>query len=821
MQTDHYGRPERVDRVRPTPRGLLAELGRERLRVDVVRDDVVRLAISRGGVFDEQPTHAVCVDPLATEVDVDVTVEDGTARVRTARLVVSVGLDPFRLDVHRTDGTPVVETAVDDDGRPWAYATLNDAFVVRRRCRPEDAVYGLGEKTGRLNRRGRDFTLWNTDVLSPRASGEFTHGRGADDPRSDNTSTEFDPYYVSIPFFYHQSHPTGAMAGAFLDNGYRVDYDFTAPDELVMHARGGQYTEYVFAGPTMPEILEAYTGLTGRTPLPPLWALGYHQCRWYDYTQDAVESLARRHREQDLPCDALWLDIDHMDGYRVFTWDAERFPDVPGMLARLADDGFRVVTIVDPGIKRDPGYPVYDDAVEQDVLCRTEGGDHYVGQVWPGDTVFPDFATERARTWWGRLNAEHVRSGLAGIWNDMNEPATGDIAPEAMRFGGGRFSHERFHNQYALLMAMGTTQGLLAERPDRRTFVLTRAGSAGIQRYAASWMGDNMSRWDHLGLSMPMAAGFGISGQPFVGADIGGFMGDTSPELLLRWMQYGTLTPFCRNHTVNTAIEQYAWSFGGAVLEAVRAAVQERYRLLPYLYACFVRAAQTGAPVQRPLVFDHGDDVLARDLDDEYLLGPDLLVAPVVEAGTTARQVYLPAGGWYDHHSGEHHTGRRYVTAATPMEHIPVYVRAGAVVPRWTQAPPSTAGHHPQVVELHLYVPREDGTHRSLLQEDDGLTFAALDGARYRTTLTVTRTGRSLTLRGEVDGGGYPEFRRSAFHLLVHGDAVEQVELDGVPVPVRDGVAVLPNAGESFTVRMTLPDAVRRGPGTGWGHDQL
>ncbi|HWS57666.1 MAG TPA: alpha-glucosidase, partial [Actinotalea sp.] len=289
--TDHYVRFERVDGVEESARGLVASLHGERLRVDVVRDDVVRVKISRGGVFDESPTFAVCVDPLSPEVVFAVERGDDVVRLRTAALVVSLWLDPFRLDVHRTDGSAVVETARDEAGRYWAYATLNDAFVIRRRCRLEDAIFGLGEKTGPGNRRGRDFTLWNTDVLDPKASGAFASTKSTDDPRADNTSTEFDPYYVAIPFFYHQAYPSGAMAGVFVDNGYRADYDFAPAGEYVMHVAGGQYTEYIFAGPGMPEILEAYTWLTGRTAPPPLWALGYHQCRWYDYTQDAVEAL--------------------------------------------------------------------------------------------------------------------------------------------------------------------------------------------------------------------------------------------------------------------------------------------------------------------------------------------------------------------------------------------------------------------------------------------------------------------------------------------------------------------------------------------------
>ncbi len=759
----------RVDAVEETERGIEARLHGERLQVDVVREDVVRIRISRGGAFDERPTFAVCVDPVARSVEHSVERAEGAVRVRTPQLTLTLTLDPFGLAVHRADGSPVIESVM-------PYATLNDAFAVTRRCRPEDAFYGLGEKGGPHDRRRRDYTLWNTDVLDTNATAEFVARRAPDDPRADPNHVEFDPYYVSIPFFYHHTQPDGAMAASFVDNGYRAAYDFGDPEQYAIRFEGGQYCEYVFAGPRMPDILAAYTWLTGRASLPPLWALGYHQCRWFKYTQDAVEALGAHHRELGVPCDALWLDIEYMDGYRVFTWDEAAFPDPAAMLARLDEQGFKVITIVDPGVKREPGYWVFDQALERDVLCRTEGGDIYIGEVWPGDTAFPDFVTDDARAWWGELNAAHVRSGLAGIWNDMNEPATGRHPPERMRFDRGRASHERYHNQYALLMAMGTVTGLHEAMPHERTFVLSRAGFSGIQRYAANWMGDNLSRWDHLWVSMPMAMGFGVSGQPFVGADVGGFHGHSEAELFLRWMQYGVLTPFCRNHSELGNVDQYAWSWGETVLGHVRAAVELRYRLLPYLYAAFVEASETGAPVQRPLVFDHQDDPLVRDLDDQYLLGRDLLVAPVTAPGTTARHVYLPAGEWYDWHTGERFAGGAHVVAPTPMDRIPLYARAGAVIPMWPAAPASTAGHHPAAIELHAFVPAAAGEHRSRLREDDGLTRG---GGYLETTFTLTRDGDQVTLRGAVEGDGYPEFARTAFVLVVHGeDGTERREIE-------------------------------------------
>ncbi|HEX8488893.1 MAG TPA: TIM-barrel domain-containing protein, partial [Propionibacteriaceae bacterium] len=339
LDTEDYVRFERVSSVAETAHGLLAELHGEQLRVDVVRADLVRVKMSRGGVFDESPTFAVCADVLAEPADFILVRDSDRVRLVTSALEVSVWLDPFRLDVHRTDGSPVVETAADDQGRYWAYATLNDAFTLRRRCRPEDAVYGLGEKGGTHNRRGRDFTMWNTDVLSPAETAEFTAGKEPGDARGDRTSADFDPFYVTIPFFYHQSYPAGTMAGSFVDNGYRGTYEFSAPDEYRVSFAGGQYTEYIFAGPDMPAILTDYTWLTGRMSLPPIWSLGYHQCRWFDYSQDAVEAIGQRHRDDDIPCDSLWLDIEYMDGYRVFTWNTERFPDAPGMLQRLRDQG--------------------------------------------------------------------------------------------------------------------------------------------------------------------------------------------------------------------------------------------------------------------------------------------------------------------------------------------------------------------------------------------------------------------------------------------------------------------------------------------------
>lgn len=807
INTEKYLKFTKVDSVVSTDRGLLAELHGEHLRIDVLASDVIRSKISRGGIFDEAPsaalapavaaTHALPENPVPFEFNLSET----EATITTADLRVVVGLNPFFVDVWRIDGTPVIETARDAQGRVRAFETLNDAFAVYRKIGANDAVYGLGEKAGRQNRRGRNFTLWNTDVLSPDAAGEFTQGYAKTDPRSDNTSSEFDPFYISIPFFYAQTDSTSAVMGSFVDNPYRGYYDFTGHSDYQIHFDGGQYTEYIFAGPSIAKILGQYTALTGRTELPPMWALGYHQCRWHKYTQAEVLELGAKHRELDVPIDTLWLDIDYMDGYRVFTWNDELFPNPSAMLSELAADKLGVITIIDPGVKHDPGYAVYDDGVAKDVFARTASGGHYIGQVWPGDTLFPDFTKPEARQWWGALNAEHVRSGLAGIWNDMNEPATGNIKPGAMRFTDGKFEHEKFHNQYATLMAMGTVDGLKAVMPELRTFVLSRAGSPGIQRYAANWMGDNFARWDHLWVSIPMGAGLGLSGQSFVGADIGGFAEDTTPELFARWIQYGALTPFARNHSVINTIDQYVWSFGEDVLDIAREALKLRYRLLPYIYSAFVKHNLTGEPIQRPLIFDYQADPNVRDLDTQYLFGRDLLVAPVLEAGLDAREVYLPAGEWFDFYSdelvmagnGTDGSGET-ITVELNSESIPLFVRAGAIVPMWAEAPKSAREHYPAVLELHAYVPSVDGTFSSFLQEDDGMTFAANQHEYVRTELTLARAGDRLTVSGTASGAGFAAHSRTTLRIVLHG-----INTDAAP-----GVIELENSGQSFEVEVQL-----------------
>ncbi len=784
--------------VEKTTRGILLGVGEEKFRADVIRPDLLRLKISQSGQFDETPTFAPSFrmpEPVAFRV----TEDPSSIILDTGRVRLVVARRPFTLSAYRSDGTVIFEDQSDESGS-LGYRHLNDSFIVTRRIAPHDSVYGLGQKTGRFDRRGRKLVFWNTDVLSPDAiRAQRLHEA---DASLNGRSTSFDPYYTSIPFFYHcrASATDAKMAGFFVDNAYKGVVDLAKDKTYSYSFSGGQYTEYVFAGPGMREILADYTFVTGRMSAPPIWALGHHQCRYHDYTEEQILDIGRAYRERQIPCDVLWLDIDHMDGFRVFTWDTTKFPDVAAMVGKMRAEKLRLVTIVDPGVKAELGYSVFEEGRRRNAFCKTDSGNLYIGQVWPGRTVFPDFSRAETRDWWSGLNARHVETGIAGIWNDMNEPATGDVEPFSMRFDrdGANYPHERFHNQYALLMAMSTHEGLRKQSPTLRPFILSRAGFAGIQRYAAQWLGDNASDWSHLRMSIPMAMGMGVSGQPFIGADIPGFSANPTPELAVRWMQYGAMTPFCRCHNEAGERDQYPWSFGPGVEKRSRAALVLRYRLLPYIYSAFIRASETGEPVQRPLAFDFQDDRHARETDDAYMFGDALLVAPVLEPGQTARHVYLPKGTWVDWETGERYEGGQFITSPAPLDRIPIFAKGGRIIPSYAMAPASTMNHYPELLQLHVIVPAEDGEFQSELHEDDGISDAHMTGQFVRTSFVLRRNGDRLRVRADVAGNGFPEFQRRRFQVIFHGSAVERVEVAGIERRASNGQIEIENAGEAF-----------------------
>ncbi len=687
-----------------------------------------------GGFSISVPKANLEITALAPDV-LRLRIEVGTQRT-AARLKLSTAAGVFSLNrrtggwtLHDAGGLEVFRcTALSlDKGRPQITLQLMEG----------ESIFGLGESAGPLNKRGLIREFWNADVLG---QASCVH------PNLRNL-------YVSIPFAL--SLRDGRAAGLFWDNPTRQIWDIgcTEPDEFRLRAAtcvsdlqllsfvsdntgGGALKPacadgslYLFLGPTPAAVVARFTELTGRIPLPPRWALGYHQSRYSYASRAELERIAREFRRRKIPCDALHLDIHHMDGHRVFTFGTS-FPRPREMLAKLAKQGFKAVAIVDPGVKDDPKFGVLKRGTAHRAFVKAPGGRRdFTGKVWPGKSRFPDFLNPRAQRWWAEEQAAFQRLGLAGIWNDMNEPALFDTPnktlPDDCVHGRGAAAHSTVHNLYGSAMAAASRQGALLAAPDTRPFVLTRAGYAGVQRHAAVWTGDNSSSWEHLAESIPMLLNLSLSGVAFCGADVGGFLDHCTGELLTRWTQLAAFTPFFRNHANVDSRRQEPWSFGPRVEARCRDAITLRYQMLPYLECLFAEAHRTGTPVMRPLLWHHPNDPAAVACDDQFLLGESLLVAPIVRPGATARSVYLPHGLWFDFWSGGLFEGGQHIVAETVAEHIPVFMRAGAVFP--TTAPGQfLTGKRDATVNLHVW---PHGRSELTWQEDDGESLGYESGA--------------------------------------------------------------------------------------------
>lgn len=728
------------------PRGFLYRSRRGFGRVTVTSAGVFRVqhAPTRKGL--ERPSWAV-VGWAEPNVGVRV-------RQRGKVLTLSTGMGSFRFHLQSgawSMGDPAGRVCFEC---PAGQTRVGEAASeVGLRLAPDEALFGLGETSGPMNKRGLVREFWNQDVLG-HASAIHPGLRAL---------------YTSIPFAL--SLRAGRAAGLFWDQPARQVWDLGQKEanRWVMRGEAPEIDLYLMRGPEVASVVRAFTDLTGHMPLPPMWGLGYHQCRYSYATARRVQEIARLFRRKRIPCDALYLDIDHMDGYRVFTF-GKAFPRPAALCARMARKGFRVVAIVDPGVKDDPGFAVLRRGKQLGAFVkRVDGKTDYVGKVWPGAARFPDFLNRRVREWWAREQARWQHTGVSGVWNDMNEPADfagpGKTLPLDCRHDSdfGPLRHAPGHNVYGMQMARASRTGALLARPDERPFVITRAAYAGIQRYGLVWTGDNSSCWEHLQDAVQMLLNLGISGVPYCGADVGGFLDNATPELFLRWLQMAVFTPFLRNHSNTGTKDQEPWAFGKSVEGVAREYIELRYRLLPYLYCLLAEARAKGTPLMRPLYWMAQLDAVARGIEDAFLLGSGLLVAPVTRPGVVARSVYLPAGTWFDFWTGQRTRGSRHMVADAPLERIPIYARAGTLLPLGP-VQQYTGEVRSGTVELHVW-PGE-----GILDwyEDDGKSQAYASGVFYRRRITMRPRGRGMEIVFHAPEGSYAPLTR-VWRVVVHG----------------------------------------------------
>lgn len=657
------------------------ELANAYAELDFYKNGMIKVFIS-GPAAQSPPlsTPAVVSSPPSAAIEVEqedshrpgaslgTNLKERGISIKYHRYRAHVGFHPFRISLLKGTG----ETLCADEKIGYTA----DRMVVYKKLQDEH-FYGGGEQTGPLDKKGRYLEYWNTDASS-------TH--------HDDTLH----MYCSIPFIIGFSGHTRPQAdkvyGLFIDYGGCSFFDLgrNDPHTYYLGVTGQSIIYYLIPGETIKDVVEKFTGLTGRMAMPPLWSLGFHLSKRSYFPSERVYKIARILRKKKIPADAIHLDLDYMDGDQAFTFDRDYFPHPRRMINKLQTMGFKTVIALEPWVKADPEYPVFKAGVDEGYFIQAREGGFFTGEVWGKESVFPDFLQERVRTWWAGLIRDFVTEhGVAGIWNDRNEPtefaSVFRTLPDTAvhRIGEREVPHWTVHNFYGLLENQATWQGLVAAAPHRRPFILSRSGFAGIQRYAALTTGDNRSRFSHLAMAIPLNSNLGLSGVAFVGNEVGGFNEHCHPELFARWIEMGVFTPFFRVHNIYNARAQEPWAFGPEIEEISRKYISLRYRLLPYIYNQFYKAHQTGIPVMAPLIMEYEDDPEVFSMDDQYLFGSDLLVAPILRAGQTERRVYLPKGWWFDFWTDQLHQGGGYLKYQAPLDTLPVFIKADAIIPSW------------------------------------------------------------------------------------------------------------------------------------------
>ncbi len=658
--------------------------------------------------------------------------------------------------------------------QPLFWTDADGRHAVKVNLEAGTSLYGTGEIAGPLLRNGRKTVAWNTDAYG----------------------------YTEANESLYQSHPwvlavraDGTAFGVLADTTWRVEMDLTGEPtgesesgrpgpggSIVFRGEGAAYPVYIIDRASPQEVMKGLAELVGTMPLPPKWAVGYHQCRYSYYPEARVREIAQGFRDRKIPADVIWMDIDYMDQFKVFSFNKEYFPDPKKLNADLDKLGFSNIWMINPGVKDEPGFWVNDQGDAKKVWVTSASGETYRGEVWPGWCNFPDYTRPDVRDWWRGLYKDFMAQGVDGVWNDMNEPAVFNVKsktmPEDNVHLGGKWDyggelpkgpHLKYHNVYGTLMAKGTFDGILQANPDKRPFVLTRAGHMGSHRYAATWTGDNNATWEDVENSISMAANLGLSGAPFIGPDIGGFNGNgpqgkdaddtrrVRAQHFARWMGIGSLLPFSRGHTGKGNIDKEPWSFGAETEQTSRLALERRYRLMPYLYTLFHEASTTGMPVLRPTFFADPKDAALRSEDDSFLLGDGLLVVaqPTPEAD---RASVKPKGIW---------NPVLLVNEGLHPDLPRLLVRGGHIVPagpimQWT-------GEKPLDPLTLLVSLDEQGQAQGTLYEDAGDGFEYQRGDYLITKYTAKRTGTQVKVEVAGTEGNRAKTPRQVQVMILDG----------------------------------------------------
>ncbi|WP_053992438.1 glycoside hydrolase family 31 protein [Mangrovimonas sp. TPBH4] len=741
------------------------------LELTVVRDSVLRFRYTTSGTFDNDFSYAITKYASTGYNFLEIEEESTLYKITTSKLICHIS--KLNLKVTLFDAKDMTLINEDELGFHWeeSYEFGGDVVKMSKTSHDGECYFGLGDKPVKLNLKGKRFENWVSD--------SYAYGKNTD------------PIYKAIPFY------TGLNGnksyGIFFDNTFRSFFDFAQERRNVTSfwAQGGEMNYYFIYGPQMSDVVANYTDLTGKPhQLPPLWALGFHQCKWSYYPESKVKQITQKFRDLKIPCDAIYLDIDYMDGFRCFTWDKNYFPDPKRMVEELMDQGFKTVVIIDPGIKIDHNYNIFKEGLENDYFCKRADGPYMKGKVWPGECYFPDFTNPEVREWWSGLFKELIEeTGVRGVWNDMNEPAVMEVPnktfPDDVRhdYEGNPCSHRKAHNVYGMQMARATYQGLKRYTYPKRPFVITRAAYSGTQRYTSTWTGDNVASWEHLWIANIQAQRMAMSGYSFVGSDIGGFAEQPQGELFTRWIQLGVFHPFCRVHSSGDHGNQEPWAFDDDVTKIVRKFIELRYQLLPYLYTTFWQLVDEGIPILKSLVLFDQEDIHTHYRTDEFMYGDQILVCPVQEPNARGRRMFIPRGEWYNFWNDDLVMGGREMWVDADIDSIPVFIKAGAIIPMY---PVQQYVDEKEIDQVTLEVYYKEGKEDSILYDDahDGYDYTK---GRY-SLRTFKLTGKSNEVIIQQHKEGKYDATIDTFMVKFHGLPfhVTKIEIDNVDIPLSE-----------------------------------
>lgn len=733
------------------------------LQVTVVRDSVIRFRYSTNSIFEKDFSYAITKYASRGYNKLDVDEDAKNYIITTEKLICHI--NKSNLKVLMFDASDKKLISQDEIGFHWeeSYELGGNIVKMSKIAHTGESYYGLGDKPVQTNLKGKRFENWVTDSYA--------------------YEKDTDPIYKAIPFFVGL-HNKKAY-GIFFDNTFRSFFDFAHERKNITSfwAEGGEMNYYFIYGPKMNDVVANYTDLTGRPhQLPPLWALGYHQCKWSYYPESRVKEVTAKFRELQIPCDAIYLDIDYMDGFRCFTWNKEYFPDPKRMVKELADDGFKTVAIIDPGIKIDMDYDIFKEGLEKDYFCRRADGPYMKGKVWPGECYFPDYTKPEVREWWAGLFKELIEDiGIKGVWNDMNEPAVMEVPnktfPNDVRhnYEGNHCSHRKAHNIYGMQMARATYQGLKKFAYPKRPFVITRAAYSGTQRYTSSWTGDNIASWEHLWIANVQAQRMAMSGYSFVGSDIGGFTEQPDGELFARWIQLGVFHPFCRTHSSGDHGDQEPWTFGDEVTGIVKKFIEIRYQLLPYLYTAFWHYYKDGVPMLKSLVLYDQDDVQTHYRTDEFIFGDKILVCPINEPNAKGRRMYVPRGKWFDYWTDTIIVGGKEMWVDADIDTMPIFIKEGAIIPKY---PIQQYVGEKEFDQITLDVYYKEGKESSTLYDDADDGYEYMNGNFSLRTFNLLGRTDQLIIQQHKTGKHITSY--TTFKLKIHGlpFKIAKIQLD-------------------------------------------